>query len=254
MKTIKDNSRLEELIKKSSDFQMTGEILEILENSRLFLPIVFRKYRDVSDFSGHFGFDIVDIPDGEGNKTVPLFTSSEIAESNPLKCRTISLMMSDLAEILKQSDEYDSVSINPLTENFYNLSLDEFLDIFGIVSNHRIKDIKNEKLREILQNNPDELYCELTDLTLITACSHGDDGKYYVCTYDADDNPYFPLFTDLDEFNKVFNRDGEVYPEAYKFYRVLKFADDNFMINPATESVAIPLKDLNDRFGSFDYE
>lgn len=254
MKTIKDNSRLEELIKKSSDFQMTGEILEILENSRLFLPIVFRKYRDVSDFSGHFGFDIVDIPDGEGNKTVPLFTSLEIAESNPLKCRTISLMMSDLAEILKQSDEYGAVSINPFTENFYNLSLDEFLDIFGIVANYRIKDIKNEKLRKLLQNNPDELYYELRDSVLITACSHGDDGKHYVCTYDKDDNPYFPLFTDLEEFNKVFSRDAEVYPEAYKFYRFVKFTDDDFMINPATESVAIPLKDLKDKSGSFDNE
>ncbi len=254
MKTITDNSRLDEITKNFSDLKMNGEILEMLENSRLFLPVVFRKNRDVADFSGQFGFDIVDIPDGEGNKTVPLFTSLEIAESNPLKCRTISLMMSDLAEILKQSDEYGAVSINPFTENFYNLSLDEFLDIFGIVANYRIKDIKNEKLRKLLQNNPDELYYELRDSVLITACSHGDDGKHYVCTYDSDDNPYFPLFTDLNEFNKVFSRDREVYPEAYKFYRVLKFTDDDFMINPATESVAIPLKDLNDRFGSFDYE
>lgn len=254
MKTIKDNSRLEELIKKSSDFQMTGKILEILENSRLFLPIVFRKYRDVSDFSGQFGFDIFDIPDGGGNKTVPLFTSLEIAELNPLECRTISIMMSDLAEILKQSDEYDSISINPFTENFYNLSLDEFVDNFGIVSNHKIPDIKNEKLRELLQNNPDELYYELRDSVLITACSHGDDGKHYVCTYDKDDNPYLPLFTDLDEFNKVFSRDEEVYPEAYNFCKLVKFTDDDFMINPATESVAIPLKDLKDKSGSFDNE
>ena len=95
---------------------------------------------------------------------------------------------------------------------------------------------------------------KLTDLTLITACSDDDDGKYYVCTYDKDDNPYFPLFTDLGEFNKVFSRDGEVYPEAYKFYRALKFTDVDFMINPATESVAIPLKDLKDKSGSFDNE
>ena len=86
---------------------------------------------------------------------------------------------------------------------------------------------------------------------MITACSHGDGGKYYVCIYDEDDNPYFPLFTDLEEFNKVFSRDGEVYPEAYNFCRLVKFTDDDFMINPATESVAIPLKDLKNNLGEF---
>lgn len=255
MKTITDdNFRLEELIKKSSDLQMNREILEILENSRLFLPVVFRQFREAPDFSGEFGFDIVGIPDGEGNKTIPLFTSLKIAESNPLKFPVISVMMSDLAEILKQSDEYDSVSINPFTENFYNLSLDEFLDIFGIAANHKIPDIENEKLKDLLENNSDELNVELADSVLITAWADTDDGRHYVCTYDEDDNQYFPLFTDLGEFKKAFGRDKEVYPQAYKFFRALKFTEDDFMINPTTESVAIPLKDLKDKSGSFDNE
>ncbi len=254
MKTVNDNSRLEELIKKSSDLDVKYEISDILGNSRLFLPVVFRKNRDVADFSGQFGFDMVDIPDGEGNKSVPLFTSSEIAESNPLKFPVISVMMSDLAEILKQSDEYDSVSINPFTENFYNLSLDEFLDIFGIVANHKIPGIENEKLNDLLENNPDELNVELADSVLITAWADTDDGRHYVCTYDEDDNQYFPLFTDLGEFKKVFSHDVEVYPQAYKFFRALKFTDDDFMLNPATESLTIHLRDLKIDSGSYDYE
>lgn len=254
MKIHDDNSQLEALIKEKNNRRVKHEILEILHDCRLLLPVVFRKYRDFDDFSGQFGCDIVDIPDGEGNKTVPLFTSLEIAESNQLKFPVISLMMSDLAEILKQTDKYVSVSINPITENFYNLSLDEFLDIFAIVSNHKIPDIKNEKLRKMIQNNPDELNCELTDSVLISAWADLDYGKHYVRTYDKDDNPYFPLFTDLEEFNKVFSRDEEVYPEAYNFCRLEKFTDDDFMINPATESVAIPLKDLKDKSGSFDNE
>ena len=251
-----DNSQLEELIKEKINPQVKQKILEILHDSRLFLPVIFRKSRDSSDLGGQFGFDIVDIPDGYGQKTVPLFTSSEIAESNPLKYTTIAVTMADLAEMLKQTDRYASVTINIFTQSFFELPLDEFLDIFGIVANHRIKDIKNEKLRQLLQNDftEDELYQEINDLPLITPWVDEEQGPAYEVTYDKNDNLYVPLFTDLDEFKMVFGNDNEVYPQAYTFSRYVEFLKDDLVINPATESVAIHLKDLKDKSGSFDNE
>ncbi|MBE6498076.1 MAG: SseB family protein [Methanobrevibacter sp.] len=239
MKIANDNSRLEELIKEKNNPQVKQEILEILHDSRLFLPVIFRKNRNSDDFAGQFGFDIVDVPDGFGGNTVPLFTSSQIAESNTLKFTSIAVTMGDLAEMLKQTDKYASVTINIFTKSFFELPLDDFLDIFGIVANHRIKDIKNEKLRQLLQSDftEDELYTELMDLPLITPWVDKELGPANEFTFDENDNIYVPLFSDFDEFKKVFGNVHEVYSQSYTFSRSLEFFKDDLVINPATESV-----------------
>jgi hypothetical protein len=147
--------------------------------------------------------------------------------------------MGDLAEMLKQTDKYASVTINIFTNSFFELPLDDFLDIFGIVANHRIKDIENEKLRQLLQSDftEDELYAELMDLPLITPWVDEELGPANEFTFDENDNIYVPLFSDLEEFKKVFGNAREVYPQSYTFSRSLEFFKDDLVINPATESV-----------------
>ena len=54
---------------------------------------------------------------------------------------------------------------------------------------------------------------------------------------DENDNIYVPLFSDLDEFKKVFGNVHEVYSQSYTFSRSLEFFKDDLVINPATESV-----------------
>ena len=245
MKII-DNSRLEELIKDKGNPEVRREILDVLYDSRLLLPVVFRKCRNSDDLAGQFGFDVVDVPDGDGEMTVPLFTSKAIAESNPLKCTAIEMAMGDLAELMKQSDKYSSVTINIFTKHYLDLPLDEFLGIFGIVANHKIKDIENEKIRQMLKNefSEDELYSELKDLPLISPWIDEESGPAHEFTYDKNDNEYFPLFTDLDEFEKVFGNDREVYPQAYTFSRSAELSKEDMVINPASESVFINRKDM----------
>ena len=62
------------------------------------------------------GFNINYIKLDGDEKAVPLFTSSELMESTGLKSSTIVLFMSDLADMLKQTNRYSGVLINPFTD------------------------------------------------------------------------------------------------------------------------------------------
>lgn len=135
-----DNSRLEELMEGEITPSMQREFIEIFKESRLFLPVVYSqnifeeledsKVGEVGQFRQPVGFDINFLTDDKGNKVVPLFTSSEIMEKAGLRCSTYVLYMSDLAEMLKDSDRYAAVAINPLTPHDIMMSIDGFLNIF----------------------------------------------------------------------------------------------------------------------------
>lgn len=75
------------------------------------------------------------------------------------------------------------------------------------------------------------------DLPLITPWVDKELGPANEFTFDENDNIYVPLFSDLDEFKKVFGNAREVYPQSYTFSRSLGFFKDDLVINPATESV-----------------
>ena len=103
------NSRLEKLLKHEITPQMQKEVFELLKDSRLFLPVIFRKnrYEDVKkeafELNGQFGFDIEDLPYYGENDAVPLFTNLEIINTYfPKFSSAIAISMKDLAGILKQ--------------------------------------------------------------------------------------------------------------------------------------------------------
>ena len=135
-----DNSRLEELLKKEITPEMQQEFIEIFRDSRLFMPVVYSdnifdelenaKVGEVREFSQQIGFDINFLTDDKGNKVVPLFTSSEIMEETGLQCSTYVLYMSDLAEMLKETDRYAAVAVNPLSGHDIMMTVDGFLNIF----------------------------------------------------------------------------------------------------------------------------
>ena len=135
---VVDNSRLEELLNQFFELPDEGknEFIELFKQSRLYMPSEV----DVSAFDpenmkegqvieGPRGFDIKYI-ENENGKTVPLFTSDEVMEKAGVRVSTYVLYMSDLAEMMKQTDRYASVTINPFTEHGLDITMETFLGLF----------------------------------------------------------------------------------------------------------------------------
>lgn len=138
--TLNDNKRLEELTKEEITPLMQFEFLDILKKSRLSMPVSYNenifegienaKVGDVIEPSGQIGFNIEYLTDNNGNKVVPLFTSNEMMEAANFRSSTYVLYMSDLADLLKQTDKYSLIAINPFTEYNMNIPVEIFLNIF----------------------------------------------------------------------------------------------------------------------------
>ena len=150
-----DNSALEEIMKREITPESQREFFEIFKDSQLFMPVIYSenlfegienaKPGDVIEPSGRVGFDINCLTDSEGNMAVPLFTSSKIMESTGLRSSAIAIFMSDLADMLKQTDRYSVIAVNPFTEFDINMPVDAFLNLFEEPS-----DDKKEFLKQLI--------------------------------------------------------------------------------------------------------
>lgn len=124
--TAVDNSKLEEILKKEITPAMQSELFDVLRQSQLYLPVKFSanmfegienaKEGDVFQTTGKEGFDINYLTDNEGNRLVPLFTSSEVMTKTGLESSAMVMFVEDLADMLKESDRYSAIVINPLTD------------------------------------------------------------------------------------------------------------------------------------------
>ncbi|MBR6993935.1 MAG: SseB family protein [Methanobrevibacter sp.] len=161
-----DNSRLEELLNQFFDLPAEGknEFIELFKQSRLFMPIEMNmeafdpENLEVGKVSqGPLGFDIKYI-ENENGKTVPLFTSDEVMEKAGVRVSTYVLYMSDLAEIMKQTDRYASIAINPFTEHGLDITMETFLGLFKEASPEEkmMADALNQIL-EVLRKHSIEL-------------------------------------------------------------------------------------------------
>ena len=251
-KTAVDNSRLEELIRQDITPQMEREIFEILKKSQLYMPVDFGPgaFEGIEDtkpgdvIEGPSGFNIQFLTDADGNKAVPLFTSEEMMKKAGAMTSVIEIYMSDLADMLKQTDRYSVIAINPFTEHGLNMPIGAFLAQFR--DEAEIADIRNDKLRELLgkgdlsEDELKELGEELMTSIMITGCVDADDGTSFVLIWDDENKPHLPLFTDVDEFEKIFgNHKEDVYPQAYHFTDLVKVAKEDLVINPASESLVL---------------
>ena len=81
---------------------------------------------------------------------MPLFTSAEMMKKAGARTSVIVIYMSDLADMLKQSDKYSVLVINPFTEYDLNMPMQAFLSQFSSENNIKITDINNDRLKELL--------------------------------------------------------------------------------------------------------
>ena len=161
-----DNSRLEELLNQFFDLPAEGknEFIELFKQSRLFMPIEMNteafdpENLEVGKVSqGPLGFDIKYL-ENENGKSVPLFTSDKVMEDAGVRVSTYVLYMSDLAEMMKQTDMYASVTINPFTEHGLDITMETFLGLFKEASPEEkmMADALNQIL-EVLRKHSIEL-------------------------------------------------------------------------------------------------
>ncbi|MBR3112564.1 MAG: SseB family protein [Methanobrevibacter sp.] len=161
-----DNSRLEELLNQFFDLPAEGknEFIELFKQSRLFMPIEMNmeafdpENLEVGKVSqGPLGFDIKYL-ENENGKSVPLFTSDKVMEKAGVRVSTYVLYMSDLAEMMKQTDRYASVTINPFTEHGLDIAMETFLGLFKEASGEKkmMADALNQIL-EVLRKHSIEL-------------------------------------------------------------------------------------------------
>ena len=79
---------------------------------------------------GQIGFDINYLKMKGDEKAVPLFIRSELMESINLKSSPIAFYMEDLANMLKQTDKYSYIIINPFTNLEAGMPISSFLNLF----------------------------------------------------------------------------------------------------------------------------
>ena len=135
-----DNSALEEIMRQDLTVEMQNKFIEIFKESQLIMPVTYSenmfegienaKVGDVFEIKGPSGFNINYLTDEDGNRVVPLFTSHEMMESAGLRSSAIVMYMSDLADLLKQTDNYSEISINPFSQFDLNLPVEAFIDLF----------------------------------------------------------------------------------------------------------------------------
>lgn len=136
--TVVDNSRLEELLMQDITPQMEMEVFTLLKEARLFLPVDFGPdaLKGIEDskpgdkIEGPEGFTIQALTDSEGRKAVPLFTSEAMMNEAGALTSVMVMYMSDLAGMLKQTDRYSVIAINPFTKYGLNMPIGAFLAQF----------------------------------------------------------------------------------------------------------------------------
>lgn len=203
-----DNSSLEELMKKELTVEMQNEFFEILKESQLFMPVSYSKNifegienaeaGDVIEPEGQVGFNITYITDSDGNNAVPLFTSSEILDS-VVESSSMAIYMSDLADLLKQTDKYSIIAINPFTDFDINMPVEAFLSLFedplekqkkslnkilAILKEHSVELEENTTLfirsdeNFMIENAVDKVFTAKVPFYVSSSPKYGEDMKY----------------------------------------------------------------------------
>ena len=152
-----DNSELEELIKEMDagivESKKKEEFLELFKKSQLLLPVILSdewfegiedsKPGDIRTVRENAGFNINYLEMKNGERAVALFTSTELMESTGLQSSCIAFYMEDLADLLKQTDKYSLVVINPFTDLETGMPVTTFLNLFYGMSDEEKETIEN---------------------------------------------------------------------------------------------------------------
>ena len=158
-----DNTRLEELMKQDITQEMQKEFFEVLKQSQLFMPVTFNRslfdeienaeVGDVISSEEPTGFNINYLTDSEGRKAIPLFTSAQVMESVGLTSSLYAIYMSDLADMLRQTDKYSVIAVNPFTSHDINIPVDSFINLFNPQPSQEVIDSINTVLKMLDENS-----------------------------------------------------------------------------------------------------
>ena len=124
---------------------MQREFFKIFKKSQLLMPVIYgdnvvesiknSKPGETAQIKGGLGFDINYLTDKNGEKAVPLFTSSQIMQSAGITSSAIAIFMSDLADMLRQTHgKYRDISLNPFTDYSLEFPVTAFISLFEDVS------------------------------------------------------------------------------------------------------------------------
>ena len=155
-----DNTRLEELIKEMNqgwvEADKQQEFLEELKKSILHLPVImsdemFEELEnsnkgEISTFSKEVGYSINSLRIGEDEFAVPLFTSKELMEGIGLQSSVIMMPVEMLVDMLKDSERYSRVIINPYTDLDVQMPYASFINLFN-----EITDTEKEAMDQLIE-------------------------------------------------------------------------------------------------------
>ena len=136
------NDKLESLMKKQSEMseEENEHFLNELRKSELLVPLQIElesldlenmNLTGLNEINKEVKFHLKSFTGPEGKRTVPIFTDEENIHDVQLNTTVGSLFMRDLYKsILPIQDNFDVIVINPSNVNAYEISIEDFLNLF----------------------------------------------------------------------------------------------------------------------------
>ena len=136
------NDKLESLMKKQSEMseEENEHFLNELRKSELLVPLQIElesldlenmNLNGLNEINKEVKFHLKSFTGPEGKRTVPIFTDEENIHDVQLNTTVGSLFMRDLYKsILPIQDNFDVIVINPTNINAYEISIEDFLNLF----------------------------------------------------------------------------------------------------------------------------
>ena len=140
--SLLSNYRLKELMKKESDMseEEHRKFLNELRKSELLVPIQveldsidLREIipNEMNRIEREIDFHLKSYIGHDGKRTIPIFTDEKDIMETKLNTTVGSMFMRDLAESIEPiRNSFDIIVINPKSENRFEISIEEFLELF----------------------------------------------------------------------------------------------------------------------------
>ena len=156
------NDKLESLMKKQSEMseEENEHFLNELRKSELLVPLQIElesldlenmNLNGLNEINKEVKFHLKSFTGPEGKRTVPIFTDEENIHDVQLNTTVGSLFMRDLYKsILPIQDNFDVIVINPSNVNAYEISIEDFLNLFDEEREFEdlMKEIEEEKKKK----------------------------------------------------------------------------------------------------------
>ena len=156
------NDKLESLMKKQSlmSEEENEHFLNELRKSELLVPLQIElesldlesmNLNGLNELNKEVKFHLKSFTGPDGKRTVPIFTDEENIHDVQLNTTVGSLFMRDLYKsILPIQDNFDVIVINPTNINAYEISIEDFLNLFD--EEREFEDMMKEIEEEMLED------------------------------------------------------------------------------------------------------